>query len=202
MTSEINSASERNSDGVTQVSRDRIIELYPGIQDLAYRVVNGVYTSTRRKLNIAQGLRSFENQLSIYGQGRELQNGIWVVTDPGKVVTNAKPGLSWHCYGLAFDVSWAGADPYLKALSEGERGVLWDAYAAIGKGIGFKWGGDFHLINGVNDLPHLEMTYGLTITQAVELYEKGGIKSVWAFCDQVRGVPVGQDWDKKELSIG
>lgn len=160
-----------------------------------FRVLQDAYLKTKRKLNVAQGIRKFDEQLQIYAKGRTLVGTQWQITDPGQIVTNAKPGMSWHCYGLAWDASWVGLDPYLTNEDEGIRDSLWQQYGDVGKSYGFRWGGDFHLINGVNDLPHLELTYGLTIDQALALYEGGGIPAVWGYCDRIRGVTLGQDWN-------
>ena len=50
---------------------------------------------------ITQGLRTVEEQNELYAQGR---------TKPGKIVTNAKGGYSYHNYGLAFDFAVLNAD--------------------------------------------------------------------------------------------
>ena len=44
---------------------------------------------------LLKGYRSFERQAELYAQGR---------TRPGKIVTRAKPGFSWHNFGLACDM--------------------------------------------------------------------------------------------------
>lgn len=49
------------------------------------------------------GFRSFEEQLALFAQGR---------TKPGRIVTKARPGESYHNYGLAFD--WVPVKPTLK----------------------------------------------------------------------------------------
>lgn len=49
------------------------------------------------------GIRSFMSQDQKYAQGREQVDGIWVVREPGKVITNAKGGQSPHNYGCAVD---------------------------------------------------------------------------------------------------
>lgn len=180
---------------VSDGTRDKIALLYPGIRPLAYRILQDVLITTKRKMNIVQSLRSFEEQQAIYSKGRTLTNGVWQVTDLKQIVTNARPGLSWHSYGLAFDTAWAGVDPYLGKETQELRAQLWKQYGLIGQSYGMRWGGGFHLVNGVNDLPHFEMAYGLSINQALELYDNGGLKSVWSFLDTHRGVPVGQDWN-------
>jgi peptidoglycan LD-endopeptidase CwlK len=44
---------------------------------------------------VTSTLRTFEEQAELFAIGR---------TKPGKKVTNAKAGESWHNFGLAFDV--------------------------------------------------------------------------------------------------
>lgn len=192
----LNSGSTGKEDSnVSEISRGRILGLYPGLRPLAYRILDDTLTTTKRKIGVAQGFRSMESQLQVYKQGRSMNlDGSWSVVNRAQIVTNARPGLSWHCYGLAFDAAWSGNDPYLRNENEAERALLWGTYGKIGKLYGLKWGGDFHLINGVNDLPHLELTYSLTLDQVLELYDYGGIRGVWAFLDKFRGVPIGQDW--------
>ena len=95
---------------------------------------------------IYQTLRDKEYQNSLYAQGR---------TKPGKVVTNAKGGNSFHEYGVAFD---------FVPLVNGQP--AWDAtkrYALcgqIGKKLGLEWGGDF---KSFKDMPHMQDTLGFTI---------------------------------------
>lgn len=52
------------------------------------------------------GFRSFQEQSALYAQGR---------TKAGKIVTKAKPGESYHNYGLAFD--WVPMKPTSKDKS-------------------------------------------------------------------------------------
>lgn len=47
------------------------------------------------KLRVAQATRTIAQQNALYAQGR---------TAPGRIVTNAKGGESYHNYGLAIDV--------------------------------------------------------------------------------------------------
>ena len=54
-------------------------------------------------IRVTHTLRTMDEQAKLYAQGRTL---------PGDVVTRAKPGQSPHNYGLAFDICFAGADPY------------------------------------------------------------------------------------------
>lgn len=88
-------------------------------------------------------LRSNEEQLELWLQGRQ---------KPGKIVTNAKPGQSAHNPGedgkaRAFDV----------AFRCGENGATWEGpwkkVGEIGRLVGLKWGGDFKYMV---DRPHFE----------------------------------------------
>ena len=82
------------------------------------------------KLDIVQSFRSPADQAVIYAQGR---------TTPGPIVTHAKPGTSYHEYGLAFDV----------AVDKGGKPTwpndiaLWTKLGVLGESIGLKWGGRF-----------------------------------------------------------
>ncbi|HET6625076.1 MAG TPA: M15 family metallopeptidase [Nocardioidaceae bacterium] len=89
---------------------------------------------------IVSGLRTFPEQAGLYAQGR---------SKPGKIVTNAKPGQSYHNFGLAFDFA---------VMKNGS--LVWDpghpdwkAFVRMGKKSGFSWGGDW---TSFKDYPHLQ----------------------------------------------
>jgi len=120
--------------------------LHPTVKQAAEKLLE---ECKRRNINvvITEGYRSFERQAELYARGR---------TTPGNIVTNARPGESYHNYGLAIDY----------ALKDKNGKVYWNvdkdwlSVAEIGKSLGFSWGGDW---KGFKDYPHLEMTFGLTI---------------------------------------
>ena len=95
-------------------------------------------------MRVTQGFRSIEEQNKLYGQGR---------TYPGKIITNAKGGESYHKYGVA-------ADFVFRKEGYDASPALWQTFAAIGKKHGFEWGGDWK--GGFVDMPHLEMRLGYT----------------------------------------
>ena len=111
---------------------------------------------------IHSGYRSFAEQQKLYNQGR---------STPGKRVTNAKPGQSYHNFGLAADIvfkdggkwSWAENKP-------------WKLLGEVGKKLGLTWGGDFVTLK---DRPHFQHTGGLSLSMLNTLYHKGGIPEVW-----------------------
>jgi len=62
------------------------------------------------------GLRSFEDQFRLYSQGRTVK---------GPIVTKAKPGLSFHNYGLASDWDYFPSGVYTPLKSDDPR---WQEY--------------------------------------------------------------------------
>jgi peptidoglycan LD-endopeptidase CwlK len=99
-------------------------------------------------IRITQAGRSMKEQEAIYAQGRidlvsvnALRRAIALApiteAENQKVVSNAKPGMSWHNYGRAIDfVETVGG------------AILWESprigrIAAVGKAIGLEWGGDW-----------------------------------------------------------
>lgn len=95
------------------------------------------------KPTITSTLRTMAEQEKIYAQGR---------TAPGKIVSYAKAGYSYHNYGLAFDVAFPAYADYKKA-------------SVIGKTLGMRWGGDFKQFV---DLPHFEWSGNLKIADLLK----------------------------------
>ena len=142
---------------VRSKSARRLEGLHPVVKQKAEQLIERSF-SAGVPILITQGFRSIEYQNELYAQGR---------SKPGKIVTNAKGGRSFHNYGLAVDfalllpdgmnVSW---DTARDGDRDGQRD--WYEVAAIGKKLGFEWGGDWERFI---DMPHLQMTFGLTIDQ-------------------------------------
>ena len=107
------------------------------VADLARQLL----TSSPVPLTIVQSFRSSAEQARLYAQGR---------TTPGAIVTNAKPGSSYHEYGLAFDVA---------ILQDGKPTwpndvPLWTRIGEQGEALGLVWGGRFP---GLKDYGHFEL---------------------------------------------
>lgn len=113
----------------------------------AIEMIRRAYTEDIN-VQISSGFRSFAEQTRLYNQGR---------TTSGSIVTNARAGQSNHNYGLAIDYFLTSEDG-AKALWN--VNAQWRRVAAIGKTLGFVWGGDW---SSFKDYPHLEMMGGLTI---------------------------------------
>jgi peptidoglycan L-alanyl-D-glutamate endopeptidase CwlK len=128
--------------------------------------------------SIFMGLRTWDEQDALYAQGR---------TVPGKIVTNAIGGDSWHCFGLAADYV-LDAHPELPGIQ-----WSWDVKADFnhdGRGDWFEMA-ELALKLGLEagwfwkkfpDAPHVQNTYGLTLVEVKELYRGGGLAAVWQEC--------------------
>lgn len=114
---------------------------------------------------ITQGLRTFAEQDGLYAQGR---------SKPGKIVTWARGGQSYHNYGLAFDFV------PLDALGKADwdtRHAAWQRAAELGESVGLEWGGRWSARK--RDLPHFQYTGGHAVGKCLELFQAGGMAGVW-----------------------
>lgn len=136
------------------VSEKRIDQLHPKLRDKAREFINKA-EQAGIKLRVTSGLRTWDEQQKLYDQGR---------TAPGAIVTNAKPGQSYHNFGLAIDVV-----PIVNGKADFNT-PYWNKIGEIGKSIGFVWGGDF---NSIKDKPHFEMNFGGNLAQFRNLYTSG-----------------------------
>src|SRR6478736_3448878 len=78
-----------------KISISRVQALHPTIRQDVKSFITEAEEALNITLRIVQGLRTIEEQDALYAQGR---------TIPGKVVTKAKGGSSYHNYGLAIDL--------------------------------------------------------------------------------------------------
>ncbi len=119
-------------------------------------------------ISLFEGLRVKGRQAELYAQGRSA---------PGKIVTNAPEGMSWHCYGLAADLVF-DADPVKPGLQWTWDGKMpWPQMGAMAISMGLEWAGNWKFFK---EYPHVQQTYGLQITEAHALYQSGGLLGVWA----------------------
>lgn len=86
-------------------------------------------------------LRTIEEQDELYAQGR---------TKPGKIITNAKGGFSFHNYGVAFDIC-----PVVNNKLDWNNINLFDTIGKIGISLGLEWGGSW---KELVDRPHFQYT--------------------------------------------
>lgn len=146
-----------------QVTAQRIALLHPAVRPQVTQIINEAnqQLTGRAQVRISQGLRTIQEQDGLYAQGR---------TKPGKIVTNAKGGSSYHNYGLAVDIvliidgkeaSW---DTEKDFDNDGKSD--WMEVVTVFKKYGWDWGGNF---KSIVDKPHFEKTFGNSVGQ---LYTK------------------------------
>jgi peptidoglycan L-alanyl-D-glutamate endopeptidase CwlK len=100
-------------------------------------------------LLVTSTYRDNASQDALYAQGR---------TAPGRIVTNAKAGQSFHNHRCAVDVVplrngkpvWDSKDP------------VWQTVGRLGKAAGLEWAGDWKRFK---EFPHFQYTGGLTLAQ-------------------------------------
>lgn len=107
---------------------------------------------------VTDGFRSMESQSKLYDIGR---------ISKGRTLTNARPGFSFHNYGLAVDLCQKSEKPYEESAMR-EIGQLSQLY-------GLTWGGDFKSV----DQPHVQIKTKITATEMFDIFLKSGIEAVW-----------------------
>jgi peptidoglycan L-alanyl-D-glutamate endopeptidase CwlK len=123
----------------------KIDELHPKVKALAEKHI-AKCKEAGIDLLIYCTYRSIEEQNKLYVQGR---------TKPGKVVTNAKGGQSYHNFRVAYDCG-----PLIGGKVAWNRTDLFKKIGAIGVSLGLEWGGHF---KSIVDLPHFQYTGGLAL---------------------------------------
>lgn len=138
-----------------QISIERIKKLHPKVRATFTQFIEESETKLGVILRVSQGLRTIDEQNQLYAQGR---------TKPGKIVTNAKGGSSYHNYGLAID---------LVELKDGK--VNWDfdysKLKVIADKYGIVWGGTF---KSIVDKPHFEISFGFKTSQLLTMAKENG----------------------------
>lgn len=156
-----------------KISAERVAKLHPAIRAEVAALIDKAEAQlpSTAMIRIVQGLRTIEEQNGLYAQGR---------TKPGKIVTNARGGKSYHNYGLAIDfailydkdgngtyetLSW---DIFYDHDKDGKRD--WMEVVEIFKAAGYKYGGDW---KSIKDYPHLEKSFGYSVAQLLARYKRG-----------------------------
>jgi peptidoglycan L-alanyl-D-glutamate endopeptidase CwlK len=152
-----------------QKTLERIQLLHPKLRDEALELYDEIVASLTGAAicRFAYTLRTFAEQDALFAQGR---------TKPGKRVTNAKGGQSYHNYGLAIDIvllvdkdkngTFETAAWDLKTDFDGDKKADWMEVVQIFKRYGFEWGGDWKFV----DAPHFQKTFGKSIYELRALH--------------------------------
>lgn len=131
------------------ITLERIKLLHPAVREEAGRIYADICAAMPAGVvcRFTHTLRTNAEQDALYAIGR---------TKPGKIVTNAKGGSSYHNYGLAIDfvllvngqVSWAVDKNWMAVIA------IFESY---GWESGHRW--------KFKDSPHVQKTFGKTIAQ-------------------------------------
>lgn len=113
-------------------------------------------------VEVISGLRSWSQQAALYAQGR---------TKPGRIVTKARPGSSWHNYGLAIDLGLFQTGIYLDERKPALAEVLYRQLGDLAAKHGIEWAGNW---KSFPEGPHFQVTFGLSLARARELMEANG----------------------------
>lgn len=105
-------------------------------------------------IEVISGLRSWSAQAALYAQGR---------TKPGRIVTKARPGSSWHNYGLAIDLGLFKNGLYLDEKSPVQADRLYAEIGRIAAKHGIEWAGNW---KSFQETPHFQVTFGLSLASA------------------------------------
>lgn len=90
--------------------------------------------------------RDPESQAALYAQGR---------TTPGKVITNAKAGQSWHNWRCAFDFV-----PIVNGKAQWNDPGTFTRCGEIAESVGLEWAGRWQRFR---EAAHVQYTGGLTL---------------------------------------
>jgi peptidoglycan L-alanyl-D-glutamate endopeptidase CwlK len=113
-------------------------------------------------VEVISGLRSWAAQAALYAQGR---------TKPGRIVTKARPGSSWHNYGLAIDLGLFKNGVYLDEKQPGLADKLYAEIGIIAGRMGIEWAGNW---KSFPETPHFQVTFGKTLSEMRTRMEEVG----------------------------
>jgi peptidoglycan L-alanyl-D-glutamate endopeptidase CwlK len=157
-----------------QKTIERIQLLHPKLRDEALEMYDEIVEALTGSAacRFAYTLRTFAEQDVLYAQGR---------SKPGKVVTNAKGGQSYHNYGLAIDIvllvdkdkngSFETASWDVKTDFDKDAKADWMEIVQIFKRYGYEWGGDWKF----KDDPHFQKSFGKSIYELRALHTAGKV---------------------------
>lgn len=157
-----------------KITLDRIALLHPKLREEALDIYKEICEELkgRAMCRFSFTLRNFAEQDALYAQGR---------TKPGKIVTKAKGGQSYHNYGLAIDIvllvdkdkngTYEAASWDVKTDFDGDGKSDWMEAVAVFKRYGWEWGGDWRFV----DQPHFQKTFGHSIVQLRKLHSENKV---------------------------
>lgn len=156
-------------DELSEATYQILAEVYHDLGSRILLVYEDIYEKYKMVMRASNGYRSIDQQNDLYALGR---------TKPGKIITNAQGGESWHNFGLAVDSCFHGKDPYLDNHPKGQE--IWDDFGKFCTNNGLIWGGNFLKLI---DKPHAEKRYNMTLKACKILVDQVGIEGLWKQLD-------------------
>lgn len=132
------------------INSRRLEDLHPFVKALAEQFIDDCKAANIDIL-VTSTYRDNESQQALYNQGRSSASK----AAGEKIVTNARPGQSYHNWRVAFDVVPLVAG---KAIWNDDK--LWQRIGEIGIAAGLEWAGTW---KSFKEMPHFQLTGGLTI---------------------------------------
>lgn len=164
--SESTAASTGTTDGLSTASHKFLSSVHPQLAARIRQLASALQQRTPPiRCVVTSGLRTFAEQEALFAQGR---------TRPGSIVTNARPGQSYHNYGLAVDLASLRTDS--DAIDWRDHSPNWPIIGETGQRLGIEWGGVWR---SFVDRPHWQLTTGLRLSECLELHRRGGVQAVW-----------------------
>jgi peptidoglycan LD-endopeptidase CwlK len=111
---------------------------------------------------VISGLRSWQQQAALFAQGR---------TKPGRIVTKARAGSSWHNYGLAMDLGLFAGGKYLDESAPTKADRIYRELGDVAASLGIEWAGNW---KSFPEGPHFQWTAGQTLSQLREKMQANG----------------------------
>jgi peptidoglycan L-alanyl-D-glutamate endopeptidase CwlK len=154
-----------------KITLDRINILHPKVREEALEIYNEICEALKGRAicRFSFTLRTFAEQDGLYAQGR---------SKPGKIVTKAKGGQSYHNYGLAIDIvllvdkdkngTFETAAWDTKTDFDGDGKADWMEVVNIFKQFGWEAGIDWKFI----DPPHFQKTFGKSVRELLAMYNQ------------------------------
>lgn len=127
------------------INSRKLEDLHPKVKVLAERFIASCAKQNIDVL-ITSTYRDGESQNALYAQGR---------TAPGKIVTKAKAGQSFHNWKCAFDFV-----PIVNGKAQWNDTALFTKCGEIAEAVGLEWAGRWKTFK---ELAHCQYTNGLTL---------------------------------------
>jgi len=127
------------------ISSRKLSDLHPTVSKMAADFLAKAESEGIDVL-VTSTYRDIDAQDALYAQGR---------SKPGKIVTNARGGKSWHNWRVAFDVVPMRNGKPIWDTKTPENFELWKRIGGIGKSVGLEWAGDWKTFR---EYPHFQRT--------------------------------------------